>query len=189
MHLKKAGFTLAELLVALALLGLIAAFTIPKLIGASLDNKYNGIAKEAIAATAQTWLTMHYNGTGSSNTTAGDIMNNMNYVYKDTNTTIDSMPTIAPSTCTPTYPCIRLHNGAMLQAITALPFGGTSSTNCVIFQLDPDGILTDNTTNNPGKAVKFFIYYDGGVTDRVHVRAGTNSYDAGGGATPSWFTW
>ena len=44
------GFTLAELLIALAILGVIATFTIPKILDSGTDSKRNAIAKE-IAAT------------------------------------------------------------------------------------------------------------------------------------------
>ena len=43
----KKGFTLAELLISLGILGLIATFTIPKIVGAAGDSKYNAAAKEA----------------------------------------------------------------------------------------------------------------------------------------------
>jgi prepilin-type N-terminal cleavage/methylation domain-containing protein len=43
-HIK--GFTLAELLIALALLGIIASFTIPKVLESSTNAKYKAMAKE-----------------------------------------------------------------------------------------------------------------------------------------------
>lgn len=48
------GFTLAELLIALAILGVIAAFSIPKVLSAQQNQTYNAIAKEA-AATYQNY--------------------------------------------------------------------------------------------------------------------------------------
>ncbi|MBL8031855.1 MAG: prepilin-type N-terminal cleavage/methylation domain-containing protein [Candidatus Doudnabacteria bacterium] len=42
------GFTLAELLIALVILGVIATFTIPKVLYANQNTKYNAIAKEAM---------------------------------------------------------------------------------------------------------------------------------------------
>lgn len=47
---KKSGFTLSELLIALALLGLIAAFTIPKVLQSVDDRARKARFKEAIAA-------------------------------------------------------------------------------------------------------------------------------------------
>lgn len=46
---QKSGFTLAELLIALAILGVIAAFIIPKLLVAQQDQKRIAIFKETIA--------------------------------------------------------------------------------------------------------------------------------------------
>lgn len=43
------GFTLAELLISLAILGLIATFTIPKIMSAQQNNEYSAIAQEDIA--------------------------------------------------------------------------------------------------------------------------------------------
>ncbi len=44
------GFTLAELLIALAILGLIATFAIPKLLASQQDTKRRAIMQEAISA-------------------------------------------------------------------------------------------------------------------------------------------
>ncbi len=49
------GFTLAELLIALALLGVIATFTIPKVLQANTDAKYNAEAKETIQMIANAY--------------------------------------------------------------------------------------------------------------------------------------
>ena len=42
------AFTLAELLIALAILGVIATFTIPKILSGSTDAKWNASAKGAM---------------------------------------------------------------------------------------------------------------------------------------------
>ncbi|HEY9745532.1 MAG TPA: prepilin-type N-terminal cleavage/methylation domain-containing protein [Oculatellaceae cyanobacterium] len=44
------GFTLAELLIALSILGLIATFTIPKVLVAQQDMTYRANAKDVAAA-------------------------------------------------------------------------------------------------------------------------------------------
>jgi len=47
---KPSGFTLAELLIALAVLGIIAAFTIPKVLTSQQSNKDSAILKETVSA-------------------------------------------------------------------------------------------------------------------------------------------
>lgn len=44
----QSGFTLAELLIALTILGVIATFTIPKILTAQQASTYNAIAKETM---------------------------------------------------------------------------------------------------------------------------------------------
>ncbi len=52
-HRKQAGFTLAELLIALALLGIIAAFTIPKLLSTMSTKETSSKVTEAITTLEQ----------------------------------------------------------------------------------------------------------------------------------------
>lgn len=47
------GFTLAELLIALAILGVIATFTIPKILTTQQNSKYNAMAKEVASSFAE----------------------------------------------------------------------------------------------------------------------------------------
>lgn len=48
--MRKTGFTLAELLIALVLLGLIATFTIPKILGSSDSSQKQAVFKETLSA-------------------------------------------------------------------------------------------------------------------------------------------
>ena len=72
-------------------------------------------------------------------------------------------------------------------------FGGTNTTNAFWMHLDPDGKVTDGTTNGPGKSVVIWIYYTGQITDWGSVAAGTrnaNAPSAANAATvPPWFSW
>lgn len=48
------GFTLAELLIALGISGVIATFAIPKILAAQTNGKYKAVAKEAAGTMWQT---------------------------------------------------------------------------------------------------------------------------------------
>ncbi len=195
-NLLRTGFTLVELLVALAILGIIAAFTIPKILTLSTDEQSNAKAKEAIQMVAGAFQQMQANGIISANTTGTDLFNYMNYVTVDTSTVFDNTYTNATTlTCQVTAPCIRLHNGALLYSASATSFGGTATTNILWYNFDPDAMATSaSTTDGPGKSLKFGIYYNGKVITRDDVLPGTK-----GGATtyatpsplvtPPWFHW
>ncbi len=193
-HYRQAsGFTLAELLIALAILGVIATFTISKILAAQQNGQYNSAAKDTLGAVSGAFSSMKLQGLVSANTKAADIFNYLNYLQYDTTSTIDTLHGGGTATCAASTPCIRLHSGAMLRAVNAMPFGGTSSTNIVLFELDPDGLVTDGTTNGPGKALKFALYYDGRMTDRDNVLPNSNNngslYDPSSGHLPPWFQW
>lgn len=49
------GFTLSELLIALGILGIIAAFSIPKILNTQRDNRYNASAHEVAAAIGEAY--------------------------------------------------------------------------------------------------------------------------------------
>jgi hypothetical protein len=84
-------------------------------------------------------------------------------------------------------------NGAVVQ-YDSDAFGGMATTNAVWFHVDPDGVLTDSTTNNIGKSVPLFLYYQNGrITDEGNILTGTRDASSGWGAAsskvPPWFSW
>lgn len=77
------GFTLAELLISLMILGLIATFTIPKILITQQTLRFNAVAKEDISAISAALTQAQYMGTLTTNTTIGDITQYLNYVSLD----------------------------------------------------------------------------------------------------------
>lgn len=188
------GFTLAELLIALAILGLIATFSIPKILTTQQNSKYNTIAKEAAATISEAYKLYKKENQAGPNTSADDIAPYMNYVTKGNATgTIDARYGGTNTSCS-TSRCLILHNGAALKYSNEI-FCGTTN-NVLYFYVDPDGKETDGTTNSPGKSVVFFLYYNGRITTyetlEPNSQAGTGcsqNYQPTSDADPPWFSW
>ena len=115
------GFTLSELLVSLAVLGLIAAFAIPKVLTAVGNSSARAIGSELIATISQSYeaLRADRNGSLARGTKAPDLVGKMNY-----RTLVGGVAT---------FP-----NGGTITFNTADDF--TDGTTGVIgFNVDPDG--------------------------------------------------
>lgn len=194
MHYKTRpqGFTLAELLIALSILGVIATYTIPKVIVVQQNGQYNAAAKEVAAMISGAYQLALEEGLIHSATTAGALTPYMNYLGVDTSTPIDGMYGNTTNTCSGSTKCLTLHNGGKLLVFN-VNFAGNSTTNAVMYQFDPDGRVTDGTTNSPGKSLKFVLYYNGRITTRGTVAPGTKdsvgTYSPTATVDPPWFHW
>lgn len=190
--LKRSGqaFTLAELLIALAILGVIATFTIPKVLQTQQDSRWNAMAKEAAGTISSAYAAYVHDNGSSTLMTPADLKPYLNYVKVDTTTSIDDRQGGNTFACGTS--CLRLHNGAVLMFGTGASFGGTNSTNAVYFYFDPDG-TTDGTTNGPGKSVIYFLYYNGKLMSYQNIPDGTatsgSTYNHCPGCDPPWFSW
>lgn len=187
------GFTLAELLIALSILGIIATFTIPKVLVSQQDTTYKANAKDVMAAMSAAYHQCKLEGRLTTATKIGDLTPYLNYVRVNTTSVDDNYGDPTLNCAGSTYDCLNLHNGGVLAYRDSASFGGSASTNALPFFFDPDGKVTDGTTNGPGKSVVFFIYYNGRLTERADVLQGTSntvsSYGPITGKTPPWFSW
>jgi prepilin-type N-terminal cleavage/methylation domain-containing protein len=187
------GFTLAELLISLAILGVIATFTIPKIISAQQNSQYTAEAKEAVAMITGAYQQAQQDGVVTSGTTPYNLTPYMNYVSIDTSgTLIDGIPSYASFTCNNSSPCLKLHNGGVLY-LQGYSFSGTTNLHFIQVGFDPNGVRDITTgADGPGKTVMFDIYYNGFVTSLGNRKAGSLN-GAGGpfgpGGEPSWYTW
>lgn len=185
---KFSGFTLAELLIALAILGVIATFTIPKILSAQQNGTYKAIAKENLSMVAGAFEQYKLSGNLSGGTGINDLTPYMNYVRIDTSgVSVDDDQISGTEVCDASAPCLRMHNGSTIHWISADTFGGTNTTNALWFHIDADGVVSSN------KSVAIFLYYNGRLVDEGQIVAGTassaQSYTADSTKVPPWFSW
>jgi prepilin-type N-terminal cleavage/methylation domain-containing protein len=185
------GFTLAELLIALAILGVIAVFTIPKILMAQQNADYKAKTKEAAAIIAEAYRVYGLQNAIGTNTKIADFTSYINYAKVDASSTIDDKQTLASQSCS-IGGCLFLHNGGVI-FYTSDVMAGSASTNALEFYFDPNGTY-GGTTNGPDKAVQMFLYYNGRVTTRgtsaTNTVAGGFTYAAPAPSfDPPWFSW
>jgi len=161
------GFTLSELLVSLAVLGLIAAFAIPKVLTAVNEAGVKAIGKESISMVSSSFdsLRADSNGFLPRSTSAANLVAKMNFVSLATPTTGSVSPQV-----------MTLHNGGRISYNENDTFVGTGPlpNGSIVFNVDPDG------TGNAG-AISVLLGYDG----RVWIA--NEAYTAGTGTVVSAF--
>jgi type II secretory pathway pseudopilin PulG len=196
-HNSNVGFTLAELLICILILGEIATFTIPKIISSQQNNSYNAKAKEAIASIAAAYSAYTTANGYSINTGIGNLTPYLNYLAVDSASTIDSYYGDSGVTANcggSSGACLRLHNGAFLQYWPGATFSGNATNNGIPILFDPDGKVTDGTSNGAGKSVYLFLYYNGRVVDLGNLVPNTtwstnSNWQPNPSQVPPWFSW
>lgn len=105
------AFTLAELLIALAILGVIATFTIPKILQTQQDNRFKALGKEAAATISGAFQAYQQQNQLNSGLKPGDLTPYMNYVSLDSVTVgrMDDIQTNGTLDCTNGQPCWGWH--------------------------------------------------------------------------------
>ena len=192
------GFTLAELLICLLIIGEITTFTIPKLITSQQNTQSNAITKEAAGTLSTALMQYKVTNTLSTSTSTADLTPYLNYVAKDSTSIIDSESGGTSLDCsTAGTACYRLHNGAMLWCgTTNVDFGGTGTLNAIYFLFDPDGRY-GGSTSGPSKSLKIYLYTTGRVATWASITSNTVTHEWGSWYTtnpdatrdPSWFSW
>jgi len=179
----KKGFTLSELLVSLAVLGLIAAFAVPKVLTSVGNSTLLANAKEAISTISGAYEALKADFNGMLPTTTGlqmvtGIPSKMsfnqigNYTRGAAGTADTFVQAAAPAAATH---AVRFANNAIIAFNPADTFsnGGAVATRLgrVVFEVDPDGI-------GPNKGFTVQLGYDGRVfvPGSVALTAPFNNY-------------
>jgi prepilin-type N-terminal cleavage/methylation domain-containing protein len=186
------GFSLSELLISMAILGVIASFSIPKILQSQQDTQFKTIAKETAGMLAGAYDACRLNGNCNATSDSRDLSQYMNYVILDTVSIIDSYNTDTSIDCSSgSAGCLQLHNGAILK-LSSANFAGSATTNAIYVDLDPDGKYS-GISSGPSKGVRFFLYYNGRIATYGTISPGTVSSNGtrnpDPARDPSWFSW
>jgi prepilin-type N-terminal cleavage/methylation domain-containing protein len=189
-HNAAKGFTLSELLIALAILGLIATFTIPKVL-TSVGEKGNlNVAKEVLSSITSAYdvIRSESNGYGATTINGADILNKMNFVQVFSTDVSWPLAATGHVDCVAATPCYQLHSGAVIQTTAADTFA-TQTLGTIAFNIYPDG---GKTTASPAPLTAL-LTNDGRLITGTNLVFGTNTYTVAGGfaaaALPTWFAW
>ena len=185
---KPCGFTLAELLIALAILGIVATFTIPKVLNSQANNANKSAAKEAAGMVSEAYQTYIRENGYSTSLKMSDLTPYLNYVSFRTIGSFDLNSCTGVLNCSTTSFCLNLHNGGLLHMDNVISFGSTDTTAGLRFAFDPDGVTSSV------KGVPFFIYYNGLLRTRETMQpntanSSTGDHDPQAGCDPTWFNW
>jgi prepilin-type N-terminal cleavage/methylation domain-containing protein len=189
------GFTLAELLIALAILGVIATFTIPKVLTAQAGETSRAKVKEAASIITGAYQLYKMENTLTGNEQFNDFVPFINYIasYQSGEISIDSpthwgMGAISCNTGSGTR-CLKLHNGSVLLYYTH-HFNGTGPLSAIFLIVDPDGEVQ---VTSESSSLELFLYFNGRITDIGGLEGHTcNDFDCedrDDAAVASWFHW
>lgn len=147
------AFTLSELLIALAILGLIATFAIPKVLQTLGENQKKAIAKETISALHEALYSGWLSGEITQDSTIGQVGD---FLASELNVVQDCQPGRATGNCVTSYSSpghfdtsnriLVLHNGAWISLY------GTDSLafQSIFFMIDYNGALGPNADTHHG---------------------------------------
>jgi hypothetical protein len=112
----------------------------------------------------------------------------MNYVETVTSVAATGVRAVACTDLAGATPCIKLHNGAVLQTTLADTFA-TQTTGTIAFNVYPDG---DASTSSPAPLTTL-LTNDGRLITGTTLVFGSNTYTVANAfaaaALPAWFTW
>ncbi len=133
------GFTLSELLIALAIMGLIATFTIPKIVTVAQNSDYKTRVQMAAALMVGAYNKYQLENTVTGTFKAADLTPYLNYTQfiNNNSLTVDGKQNLVQSwTCNVNDPCVRLANGSVIVFFRGT-IGSVGTSNAIIFYRGP----------------------------------------------------
>ncbi len=164
---KKSGFSLTELLVGVLLLGVIASFTIPKVLTNQKNQQRNSFTKEAMVTLTD--MMAVYKGALKTSTGMEQLRQGLN-AHRTTEAKFIEGNANLLNCSMPQFACLQLPNGTAMGYTLPSRFGGTKPNNAILIYFDPDGLSNSHVGIGPYDGVNLYLYTDGIV--RV---GGTNS--------------
>jgi prepilin-type N-terminal cleavage/methylation domain-containing protein len=196
------GFTLTELLVGLGILGLIAAFAVPKVLnasGAALANAKVHKGAQAVVQGFEKWT--QENGKNPT-TSVQNIMSMVQHNGQITDgrfvdwapTGYDQLQCVASIGSDTDALCYQMPDASVVMFVkhhsagtgTDLSFSQTG-LNMLYFGVDPDGIDGPTEKSALGITTGFFLYYNGRLRERGHVKGNMAGPDRNSDITPDYY--
>lgn len=188
------GFTLTELLVGLGILGLIAAFAVPKVLtasGAALANAKVHKAAQAVANGLEKWT--EQNGK-SANTSVQNVMSMVQHNGQITDgrfvdwhansVAYDKMKCVASIGSLTDALCYQMPDASIVLFVnhfggggTDLTFANAGTTNGIYFGVDPDGRDGPQDKSATGVSTAFVLSFNGRLRERGHLKNNTHSFE------------
>ena len=156
----RAGFTLAELLIALLILGVIATFTIPKVLSSQQDTRRKAVIKEVAGMLSGAFQAYRQDNAITASLHGGHLSPYMNYVRADVSMAMDAYVGNPSTNCNGGQPCLVLHNGAVMRYQTN-GMGTVDTTTAIWFEIDPTAGASG--ANSPEGIVELWLYTNGRI--------------------------
>lgn len=186
------GFTLTELLVGLGILGLIAAFAVPKILTASAATTANAKVHKAAQAVVNGYEKWTQENGKTPNTSVQNVMSMVQHNGQITdgrvvdwapNSSLDQISCVAYVGNVAQALCYLMPDSSIILFVnhfggssgTDLNFSNSGTTNALYFAVDPDGKDGPQDKSATTVSTLFLLSYNGRLRERGRLKNSTYS--------------